>query len=274
MSSYVFDVRWQHERDRLRSLEAIFDSASIRYLAGLGVTGGWRCLEIGCGAGGVALWLAGQVGGTGQVVATDLDTRFLDGHGQDSLEVRRHDILADPLEEGWFDLAHARAVLEHIPGPQRALDRVISAVRPGGWVLIEDVDFGGAMATALARYIRPGQHRALAERIYQAVEAVFAGAGADAGLGPRLTGMLAEAGLDNVRAEAHTQVVPGGTENWVSGTIEQLAGRLAGTGLVTAGDIGLFLALVADRSAFYVPPLMVSAWGQRPHASLRSHHGA
>jgi ubiquinone/menaquinone biosynthesis C-methylase UbiE len=45
------------------------------------VTDGWHCLEVGFGAGGVALWLAGQVGSTGRVVAVDIDPRFLDGHG-------------------------------------------------------------------------------------------------------------------------------------------------------------------------------------------------
>lgn len=72
MDSYAFDAAWEKERDRLRALEAVFDHASTRRLAGLGVRAGWRCLEVGCGAGGVALWLAGRVGVIGRVLATDL----------------------------------------------------------------------------------------------------------------------------------------------------------------------------------------------------------
>ncbi len=41
-----------------------------------------------------------------------------------------------------FDLAHARAALTHIPERRRALERIISAIRPGGWLMIEDVDMG------------------------------------------------------------------------------------------------------------------------------------
>jgi 2-polyprenyl-3-methyl-5-hydroxy-6-metoxy-1,4-benzoquinol methylase len=264
VSTYVFDAGWQKERDRLHALESLFDGMSTRHLADLGVTEGWQCLEVGCGAGGVALWLAEHVGRTGRVVATDLDTRFIDGHGQANLDIREHNILTDALEEDSFDLAHARAVIEHIPDHQRALACVISAVRPGGWLLIEDVDFGGAMAAALSRYFCPSEHARLAERMYRAVEAVFAAVGADASFGTQLPRALKTAGLENVGGEVHTSVVSGGAENWARGTIEQLAARLADTGLVTADDVELFLALTADRANHYAPPFMATAWGQRP----------
>ena len=62
MSSYVFDQTWKREHARLRALEDAFDGASIRHLAERGVGAGWRCLEVGCGAGSVARWLAERVG--------------------------------------------------------------------------------------------------------------------------------------------------------------------------------------------------------------------
>ena len=264
MTTYVFDQGWQKERDRLAGIESLFDGYSTQRLAGLGVSEGWHCLEVGCGAGGVALWLAGQVGSTGRVVAVDLDPRFLDGHGRANLDVRKHDILTHPLEEAAFDLAHARAVLEHIPDRQRALERMITAVRPGGWLVLEAIDFGGVMAAALAHYTDPPEHAPLYERTIRAVEAAFAVAGGDANFGARLVRTLTDAGLVNIAAEAHTPLVAGGTENWVPGTVEQLAGHLVSTGLVTAGDIESFLAMTADPSCHYAPSPMVTAWGQRP----------
>src|SRR3954449_8618100 len=77
-ASYVFDQSWQGELERLRSLEALFDPASQRLIAARGLAPGWHCLEVGCGAGGMALWLADRVGPRGSVLATDLDPRFLD----------------------------------------------------------------------------------------------------------------------------------------------------------------------------------------------------
>lgn len=264
MNTYIFDQGWQKERDRLVGMESLFDSSSKQRLADLGVGEGWHCLEVGFGAGGIALWLAGQVGSTGRVVATDLDPRFLDGHGRANLEVRKHDILTDPLEEAAFDLAHARAVLEHLPDRQRALERMISAVRPGGWLVLEAVDFGGVMAAAMAHYVDPPEHAPLAERTVRAVEAVAATVGADANFGARLIRTLTNAGLVNIAGEARTPLVAGGTESWSPGTTEHLAEHMVRTGLVTVSDIESVLAMHADPSCHYAPSPMVTAWGQRP----------
>ena len=269
MSTYVFDQAWQRERDRLRSLERLFGAYSRRSMSDLGVGPGWRCLEVGCGAGGVALWLADQVGQDGKVVATDLDTRFVDGHGRDNLEVLVHDVVTDPLADSAFDLIHARAVLEHVADRETVLRRLVAALKPGGWLLVEDVDFGDAAGDALARYFdAPDPTLSWAfPRVFAAVAAAFVAIGADPAFGPRLPGALTRAGLIEIGAELHTPVVRGGTEDFVRGTLEQLADRLAATGLVTRDEIDRALTVLADPATFYVPPLMVSAWGRRPDHS-------
>jgi SAM-dependent methyltransferase len=266
MTSYVFDQTWQKERDRLHSLESLFDGSSRRLLADLGVREGWSCLEVGCGAGGLALWLAERVGGTGRVLATDLDPRFLDGHGRANLDVLAHNVLTDPLEDGTFDLVHARAVLEHLPARKDALARMIAALKPGGRLLLEDVDFGGPTAAMLGRYLSASFPNAadVSERVYRSVAAVFATAGADPSLGTQLPALLVDAGLVDVAAEIHTPIVPGGTEDWTRGTIQQLYERLVSTGPASSADLDLMLAATADPSTYYAPPLMVSAWGRRP----------
>jgi len=264
VSTYVFDQAWQKERDRLGALESLFEHSSRRLLTGLGLGAGMRCLEVGCGAGGTAGWMADQVGDTGHVLATDLDTRFLDGHGRANLDVRTHDIATDELADEAFDLVHARAVLEHIPDRDDVLRRLASALRPGGRLLIEDVDFGGPTAAALAHYVSPAAGVAAVERIFLAVATVFAAVGADAAYGRRLPKALVDAGLVDVSAEVHAPVVAGGTENWSRGTVEQLADRLVGTGLTSPADIEWFLGATAQPSTHYLLPLMVSAWGRRP----------
>jgi SAM-dependent methyltransferase len=206
------------------------------------------------------------VGSTGRVVATELDPRFLDGHGRANLEVRKHDIVTDPLEEAAFDLACARTVLEWIPDRQRALERMVSAVRPGGWVVVEDHDIGGIMAQALAHYTDPPEHAPLYERIVRAMEAAAHDLmpSVDPSFGGRLAGVLADAGLVNIGAEVHASLVAGGTSGLLPSAVELFADRMPGTRLVTASDIQSFLALTADPSFRYAPTLLVTAWGQRP----------
>ena len=51
------------------------DAGTIRYLEEIGVSSGWRCLEVGGGGGTIAEWLCQRVGTAGHGAATDLDTR-------------------------------------------------------------------------------------------------------------------------------------------------------------------------------------------------------
>ena len=54
------------ENERLKNLEAASDAFTIRHLEAVGVTTGWRCLEVGAGGGSIASWLAHCVGRVGQ----------------------------------------------------------------------------------------------------------------------------------------------------------------------------------------------------------------
>src|SRR5947209_5934735 len=104
--------RQEAEDERLALLEQLFDPASRRRRDL--VRPGWRCLEVGAGRGSMAVWLAEQVGLTGHVVATDVDTRYLERLDLPNLEVVEHNILEDPPEDlglGSFDLVSSRLML-------------------------------------------------------------------------------------------------------------------------------------------------------------------
>ena len=132
------------ENERLALLERIFDPLS-RQRRSL-VQPGWRCLEVGAGRGSMAVWLAEQVGDRGHVVATDIDVSFLKGLNLPNLEVRQHNILDDPLDAlgpGSFDLVCSRLLLFWLAGKQEtAVRRMVECLRPGGWLVDEDGDWG------------------------------------------------------------------------------------------------------------------------------------
>jgi hypothetical protein len=62
---------------------------------------------VGGGAGSIACWLCKHVGVEGGVVVTDINTRFLDNLSLPNIKVRRHNIVADTMPKGVFDLVHA-----------------------------------------------------------------------------------------------------------------------------------------------------------------------
>ena len=103
---------------------------------------GATVLEIGGGRGSITRWLSEVVGGTGRVIATDLQLGFLNEIDAPNVEVLRHDIRTDTFPPRSFDLIHTRAVLMHISPTIDLLRRMVTWLAPGGWLLLEEPDFG------------------------------------------------------------------------------------------------------------------------------------
>ncbi len=171
-SEYLFDNEAVEAADRFDALASLFDAATFGHLDRLGTTAGWHCLEIGAGGGSVAGWLAARVGPSGHVLATDLDVRWLEPRLRAvNVEVRAHDIVDEELPEGTFDLVHERLVLIHLRERVAALRRLVSALRPGGWLLAEDFD----SAVGSDAYVDPvSDDEALGNRIVAGVRALLA----------------------------------------------------------------------------------------------------
>ncbi|HEX9038070.1 MAG TPA: class I SAM-dependent methyltransferase [Ktedonobacterales bacterium] len=262
MTDYLLDNAWRQQRQRLSGLEAWFDPGSIRHLTALGVTAGWRCLEVGGGAGSIARWLCQRVGPNGHVVATDLDVRFLATLDEPNLDVRQHDITRDPLPERVFDLAHARFVLEHLTDRGAALRHMAASLAPGGWLLLEETD----SVSWLPAPEVSSEAAALFTRWTQAFIALCQSTGVDPYAGRRSAGELRAAGLGEVDAEGRVYMVRGGSppaEVWRL-TAEQLRPRLIAGGYLAEGDMAGVLALLADPSFAWMEGLVMATWGRKP----------
>ena len=76
----------------------------------------------------------------GQVVASDIDHGCIVDLQVTCLEIRKIDILQDVIEEGSYDFVVARALLHHLTPAQKALERMVSALKPGGVLLSVELD--------------------------------------------------------------------------------------------------------------------------------------
>jgi SAM-dependent methyltransferase len=260
---YTLDNAWQHARERLSLLEALSDPGTIGHLETIGVAPGWRCLEAGGGGGSIAAWLCRRVGSKGRVLAIDIDTRFLDALDYPNLDVRRHDIVADPLPAGEFDLVHARALLVHLPGREQALDQMVAALRPGGWLLLEEPDYFSKVADPA----NAPEANKLFERVRSAEARWMAEAGIDQSYGRRLFGALVRRGLTDVAGEGRVPVARGGSElaRFYRLTAEQSRGRFLAAG-VTPQEFDAFLALHDDPNFDWLQGTIMAAWGRLPAA--------
>lgn len=253
------------EERRLAAAEELFDQTTFRHLDALGITPGMRCLEVGAGTGSVGRFLADRVG-DGRVVITDIDVTQLRGCDEPNIEVREHDIRTDPLEEGHFDLVHARLLLEHLPERLAVLDKLVASLRPGGWLVIEDVDMSNLA------YLAPEHLFFDPDGIGPACQAITAAsveAGArfdlDYTFGRELPRHLRGAGLEQVDAEATSKLVVGGSARAVYFLLllPHLRLALADRDDVSPADFDRWEAALQSPDAMFQSLAMVSAWGRR-----------
>jgi SAM-dependent methyltransferase len=259
--SYVFDDAWAAERTRIGSLERMLDPGTESLLDRLGVGPGWRCLEVGAGAGSTALWLAGRVGPSGHVLATDTQTAFLEPLASPTLEVRRHDMCTeDPPGDG-FDLVHVRWMLHWPAGRRAAVAKMIACLRPGGLLVAEEPDCAGAFHGSTD----PVVGRVLVAAIGLLQE--LAG-GMDATYGRRLFHDLREDGLVGLGSAGRTHMLCGGDDDsgaaWLRYTVEKVRELLPGRGEVSTEEIVHVLDLLDDPGFAMVAPTTMAVWGRRP----------
>src|ERR687895_1192358 len=202
-AGYVYDPKWEQETARLLANQAIWDRGTIERLDRLGVTDGWTCLEIGAGCGSIARRLVELTGSGGRVMATDLVTERLEWLRAHGVEVRRHDVTADELPDRAFDLIHARMVMQHLPDRETVVTRLRNALRPGGWLYLEDTDPSPAFRAA-------AEDPALAV-VVPAGYQVMREAGFDDRGGQADVEVMLRCGLEDVSADGRVELVQGGS---------------------------------------------------------------
>jgi SAM-dependent methyltransferase len=138
--------------------------------------------------------MARFVGPAGKAVGVDFDDIAVQlaredaaAQGIENIEFRTQRV--ESLAETGYDLAYARFLLTHLGEPMKALQAMVSAVKPGGVVVVEDVEFSASFCyppnEAFARFVRWS-----CETVRRR--------GADLDIGPRLPASLRAAGLSAV----------------------------------------------------------------------------
>jgi|SRR5262245_12775471 len=184
------------ERMRLSLMNDLLNSGSLREMQ---LQGGERILDVGSGLGQLSRAMA-RITGT-RVIGIERDTeqiveaeRQAAEAGESSLvEFRQGDVLRFPLRQeewGQFDVAHARFLLEHLRETLPVVQAMLSALRIGGRIILEDDDHD-----LMRLWPEPPGFTAL----WQAYQYSYIHLGNDPIIGRRLVSLLVEAGAQPVR---------------------------------------------------------------------------
>ena len=208
MSNYYANAeKDSSELARRKLVEAIQDDISIDRFHRIGIRKGWRCLEVGAGAGSIAYWLSKQVGSTGHVTATDTNLRFLHSDKYSNLEIRKHDIESDALEENAFDFIHCRNVLMHLENSINALSKLAMALKPHGYIVLEEPDFSTFLAEG-----EPQNSLANVRHVFRYMKVAVSSKRMSLYLGRKLPQVLDDLGFENIVTDERCTIEHGGSK--------------------------------------------------------------
>jgi ubiquinone/menaquinone biosynthesis C-methylase UbiE len=252
-------------QERLRLLARVMQPTTRALFDRVGVRAGMTCLDVGCGGGDVTIELARLVGPGGMVVGTDFDDTKLALARSEAATLQinnvefRHAHLVDSVEEAAYDLLYTRFLLTHLPDPVGAMAKFHRVLRPGGIIVVEDIDVSGqfcypdspAFRRSVALYALAAERR-----------------GADPTIGRRLPRLLSDSGFACLELNIfQPAALQGELKLMTPLTLENIAATVLAEGLATQVELDLVIgelyALARDPDTLISLPRMVQVWGRR-----------
>ena len=239
---------------RLEIIHDVYKLAGERAMLLACIPQGGTVADVGCGTGPVTLWLAGQVGSKGRVDAVDVDAAQLaiakkritpSASGKENLlgEVNFHaqSVYELDLPRGAYDLVFSRFLLCHLQRPEDALQRMFDILRPGGHLVIVDIDMPSMFT------IPPSD--IYAEIIDLSMKGGKA-RGVDYQIGLRLPVMFVEAGFEHVELELAQPIYRTGANKqlWEQ-TFRNAAPSLIAGGITTQAQVDALFKRMAQFAA-------------------------
>lgn len=252
-------------RERLRVLARVMWPTTSALFDRVEIARDARCLDLGCGGGDLSVALAARVS-DGAVVGVDFDATKVElatteaaTAGVDNVTFRVEDVTTAPEPDDPFDVIYVRFLLTHLPDPAAALQHAIARLAPGGVLMVEDIDFRGHFceppSTAFDRYVD----------LYTAAARAR---GCDPNIGPRVPGLLLDAGLADVQMYVVQPAdLVGDVKQMAALTMEAIADSVLAAKLAERSEIDTVVdelyAYASDPHTVLSVPRVVQAWGRR-----------
>ncbi len=264
MSRYVINGGIEG-KERLRLLSQVLQPTTSQLLKTAGVSEGMMCLDLGCGGGFVSCLMASFVGPKGKVVGVDADAAILalaredaEAEGLANVEFRHANASIYQQEEA-HDLVYARFLLTHLSEPEKCLDAMVKACKPGGLIVVEDIEFAGSFCYPFC---------AAYQRFAELYQQVVHRRGGDPNIGPKLPGMLGKAGVKEIQVHVVQPThIEGDGKLMASITMARVADSVIAEGLASETEVEQIIAGLNDAAADseYVMslPRIFQVWGRR-----------
>lgn len=255
------------ERNRLLSQAEQYEPTANWLLDQIGVQPGWRAVDIGCGPIGILNLLSQRVGPSGAVIGLEREQRFVEmahaeiaTRGLGNVTMVQADALNTGLEKGSFDLVHERLVLINVSAREAFLTEMLSLLRPGGTVALEDVD----NISWLCQPAHPSW-----DILLNAFHSVFHAGGGDGFVGRRLPVFLRAADVTNIQIKVTVATPPVGDyrRTHLLSLIDSIRDKVIANGVLNEAKLNEHREALAqhlkDPGTTVIDKLLVQCWGQK-----------
>ena len=257
----------QVEEERLIRQATDYEPRARLLLDRIGVQPGSNVADIGCGPLGILHLLSERVGPLGRVVGLEREPRFaararaeIARRGLTNVSIVDGDALATPLKKQSFDLVHERLVMINVSARETLLAEMLSLLRPGGTVVLEEVD----NVSWLCQPAHPSW-----DAILHAFHAVFQADGGDPFVGRRLPELLRAAEVQDIQVAMSVDLALPGEypRKHLVSLLDSVRDRVSSMGLLkdeeaTAHREAL-VAHLSDPATTVIDKLRVQAWGRK-----------
>lgn len=263
--------RSAEETTRLQNQSLLYNPSTRRLFEEAGITAGMKVLDVGSGAGDVALLAADLVGPDGMVIGVESNPSVLEtarervrAAGISNVSFIAEDIRSVALDRD-FDAVVGRVVLIYLGEPEAVLRLLSGHLRPGGIVAFQEIDWTNG-PTAMP----PSRHLA---QVWDWVPEMFRRAGLDPQMGLKLHQTFLAAGLP--APTMHLDAPVGGGSDWagfdymVSGLRSNLPHILQHK-VATEGEVDIdtfaerLRADVVGQQGVIMLPTFIGAWARLP----------
>jgi SAM-dependent methyltransferase len=230
--------RTAEETERLKAQAAFIQPFTERLFRDAGIGQGMKVLDLGSGAGDVALLAARLVGSEGEVVGIDTNPAILEtarararDAGCNNVSFSAGDVTDLSLPRD-FDAVVGRYILMFMPDPAAAMKSVVDHLRPGGIAAFQEPDF------TQGPYARPSS--SLLDQVWQWISVAFRESGADPEMGLKLRNLYLGAGLSDLHLDSDRFI--GGGADWggyghLAGLVTSVLPFLETRGIATAREV-------------------------------------
>ena len=264
---YLLGVN-QKELERLQFQHGVWGHVTRKFLERLGVSNGWRCLDVGAGPGLVSLDLREMIGESGHVTALEPSAFYLDWLRAEAARRKWDNIVclqgtaeqADlPVEA--YDLVFVRWVVAFVSDPETFLARLVTTLRPGGIIAVQDYYYEG-----LSLY----PHGGLWDGMPDIVRAYYRSGGGDAYVTGTIPEIFNKHGVQLI--DFHPTCLAGGPTSgimeWAHRFFSLHVPLMAEKGIISREDSHRLLAEWQahreNQNTLFFSPLVVDVAGRKP----------